>query len=52
MSAVNRRALPGFGLGLGYTVVYLSVLVLVPLAACAVKAASLGPSFRTPTSGL
>jgi sulfate transport system permease protein len=43
MSGVSRRALPGFGLGLGYALVYLTVLVLVPLAACLVKAASLGP---------
>jgi sulfate/thiosulfate transport system permease protein len=41
MAAVNRRVLPGFGLSLGYTVFYLSVLVLIPLAACFVKAASL-----------
>lgn len=44
MSAVSRRALPGFRLGLGYTTFYLSVLVLIPLAACVLKAASLGPS--------
>lgn len=44
MSAgVSRRTLPGFGLALGYAVVYLSVLILIPLAACLVKAASLGP---------
>src|SRR6185437_10801659 len=43
MQGVSRRALPGFGLGLGYTIFYLSVLVLLPLAACAWKAASLGP---------
>lgn len=42
MSGVSRRALPGFGLGLGYALVYLTVLVLVPLVACLVKAASLG----------
>jgi sulfate transport system permease protein len=41
MSGVNRRVLPGFGLSLGYTVFYLSVLVLIPLAACWLKAASL-----------
>lgn len=44
MSGVSRRALPGFGLGLGYAVAYLTILVLIPLAACLVKAASLGPS--------
>src|SRR4051794_27587230 len=43
MSGVSRRTLPGFSLGLGYTVAYLSLLVLIPLAACFVKAAGLGP---------
>ncbi len=44
MSAgVSRRALPGFGLSLCYAVVYLGLLVLIPLAACLVKAASLTP---------
>ncbi len=41
---VNRRALPGFGISLGYTITYLSLLVLIPLAACLFKAASLGPA--------
>jgi sulfate transport system permease protein len=41
---VSRRALPGFGLSLGYAIVYLSLLVLIPLIACLVKAASLSPS--------
>ena len=41
MSTVNRRALPGFSLGLGYSVFYLSVLVLIPLGACLLKASSL-----------
>ncbi|MFO0928315.1 MAG: sulfate ABC transporter permease subunit CysT [Gemmataceae bacterium] len=41
MSGANRRALPGFSLSLGYTVFYLSVLVLIPLAACFGKAATL-----------
>ncbi|MEW5889423.1 MAG: sulfate ABC transporter permease subunit CysT [Pseudomonadota bacterium] len=36
------RVLPGFGLALGYTLVYLSVIVLVPLAAVFLKTASLG----------
>ena len=31
--------LPGFRLSLGYAVAYLSLLVLLPLAACFVKAA-------------
>jgi sulfate/thiosulfate transport system permease protein len=41
---VNQRVLPGFGISLGYAVTYLSLLVLIPLAACLVKAASLGPA--------
>src|SRR3990170_2542077 len=41
MIDVNRRVLPGFRLSLGYTVFYLSVLVLIPLAACFMKAATL-----------
>lgn len=41
MSSVNRKVLPGFSLSLGYTVFYLSVLVLFPIAACFLKAASL-----------
>jgi sulfate/thiosulfate transport system permease protein len=31
--AKSRRILPGFGLSLGYTVVYLSILVLIPFSA-------------------
>lgn len=41
MSSVNRRVLPGFSLGLGYTVAYLSLLVLIPLAAGFYKASEL-----------
>jgi sulfate transport system permease protein len=41
MASVNRRVLPGFSLSLGYTVFYLSVLVLLPIAACFVKAGTL-----------
>jgi len=41
MIDVNRRVLPGFRLSLGYTFLYLSVLVLIPLAACFLKASSL-----------
>jgi sulfate/thiosulfate transport system permease protein len=36
-------ALPGFGLALGYTLVYLGLIVLLPLAALVVQAAGLGP---------
>lgn len=38
----QRKVLPGFGLTMGYTVLYLSLVVLVPLAALFVKAAGLG----------
>jgi len=41
MIDVNRRVLPGFQLSLSYTLVYLSLLVLIPLTACFIKAASL-----------
>jgi sulfate transport system permease protein len=37
----KRRALPGFGFSLGYALFYLSVLVLIPLAGCFLKASSL-----------
>jgi sulfate transport system permease protein len=43
MTGSNRGVLPGFSLSLGYTLSYLSLLVLIPLAACFLKAASLGP---------
>ncbi|MCL5942717.1 MAG: sulfate ABC transporter permease subunit CysT [Actinobacteria bacterium] len=38
----RRHILPGFGLGLGYTLTYLSLVVLIPLAALFLKAAGLG----------
>src|SRR5688572_9421766 len=41
MATVHRKVLPGLTLSLGYTVFYLSVLVLVPIAACFLKAGSL-----------
>jgi sulfate transport system permease protein len=41
MASVNRRVLPGFSLTLGYTIFYLSLLVLLPIVACFVRAASL-----------
>jgi sulfate transport system permease protein len=37
-----RRVLPGFGLTLGYTLLYLSLIVLLPLAAAFLKTADLG----------
>ena len=39
--AVSRRVLPGFNLTLSYTLFYLSVIVLIPLAALIVKTLSL-----------
>ncbi|HXG28061.1 MAG TPA: sulfate ABC transporter permease subunit CysT [Nevskiales bacterium] len=38
----RRSVLPGFGITLGYTLVYLSLLVLIPLAGVFFKAAGLG----------
>jgi len=38
----NRGVLPGFKLSLGYTLTYLSLLVLIPLAGLAIKSAALG----------
>jgi sulfate transport system permease protein len=41
-----RRVLPGFGLTLGYTLLYLSLIVLLPLGATFLKTADLGwPAF-------
>jgi sulfate transport system permease protein len=37
----RRVVLPGFGLSLGFTIVYLSLIVLIPLSAAFIKAASL-----------
>ena len=41
MANINRKVLPGFSLTLGYTVFYLSILVLLPIMACFFKASSL-----------
>jgi sulfate transport system permease protein len=42
MSAKTQRVLPGFGLALGYTLVYLSLLILLPLGGMVLKASELG----------
>ncbi|WP_260295127.1 sulfate ABC transporter permease subunit CysT [Sedimenticola hydrogenitrophicus] len=42
MTFTSRSALPGFHLALGYTLVYLSLIVLIPLAGVFFKAAELG----------
>jgi sulfate transport system permease protein len=39
----RRSALPGFGLTMGYTLVYLSLIVLIPLATLILKTAELSP---------
>jgi len=41
MATVDRRVLPGFSLTLGYTVFYLSLLVLLPTLAAFLKASEL-----------
>ena len=41
MSSRHRSVIPGFGLSLGFTLTYLSLIVLVPLAAAFLKASGL-----------
>lgn len=41
MSRTARRVLPGFGLSLGFTLAYLSFVVLIPLSAVFIKTAGL-----------
>src|SRR3569833_3939996 len=38
----HRSIIPGFGLTLGWTIIYLSLVVLVPLAGVFIKASGLG----------
>ncbi|WP_400163711.1 sulfate ABC transporter permease subunit CysT [Brevibacillus sp. TJ4] len=38
----NRGFLPGFGLTMGYTVIYLSLLVLIPLSVLFLKSSTMG----------
>jgi sulfate transport system permease protein len=40
----KRRVLPGLGLSLGYSLTVLTLLLIIPLAACFTKAATLTPS--------
>ncbi len=42
MAQSSHRVLPGFGLSLGYTLVYLSLLVLLPLGGMVLKTSALG----------
>jgi sulfate transport system permease protein len=44
MGRINPKVLPGYGLSLGFTVVYLAVLVLLPLGACVVTALGMSAS--------
>lgn len=41
-SRTKNSVLPGFGLTMGYTVLYLSLIVLLPLSALVIKSATLG----------
>ena len=43
-SSKSHRVLPGFKISLGYTVAVLTVLLLVPMLACLMKAATLTPA--------
>jgi sulfate transport system permease protein len=42
MSRAATRVLPGFGLTLGYTILYLSLIVLIPLSATFLRSTELG----------
>jgi len=42
LPSARRRVLPGFGLALGYTLLYLSLIVLIPLSAAFFKTATMG----------
>jgi len=44
MAKKQQRVIPGFGLSLGITITWLSVIILIPLAALFIKAAGLGPA--------
>ena len=39
----NKRVLPGFGLSLGFTLAYLSLIVLIPLSAVFLKTSAMTP---------
>ena len=39
----KQRVIPGYGLSMGITITWLSVIILIPLAALFLKAAGLGP---------
>jgi sulfate/thiosulfate transport system permease protein len=39
---VNRRVIPGFGLSMGFTLIYLTLLVLIPISAVFIRASGMG----------
>jgi sulfate/thiosulfate transport system permease protein len=43
-AAKSRRVLPGFGLSMGVTLTYMSLIVFVPLSAAFIKSAQLSPT--------
>jgi sulfate/thiosulfate transport system permease protein len=46
VGGVNKRVLPGFGLSLGFTLAYLSLIVLIPLSAVFIKTSTMtAPEF-------
>ena len=44
VAGVQKRILPGFGLSLGFTLAYLSLIVLIPLSAVFLKTATMSPA--------
>ena len=42
---VRRRVLPGFGLTMGITVLYLSLIVLIPLSTLPIRTLSMSRAF-------
>jgi sulfate transport system permease protein len=40
----KKRVIPGFGLSMGFSITYLSLIILIPLAALFLKAGKLGPA--------
>ena len=46
----NPSVIPGFGLTLGFTLAYLTLIILIPLAALAWRSASLGGSSKDDSS--
>ena len=44
MKLRHRRVLPGFGLSLGFTIFYLTLIVLIPLMALIIRPIELGPA--------